>query len=231
MTPALSDACECTTSGYSGGVDTSTRGCRLTPLFPESNLTNAGYCYVSGGSDAKCPCTKQSKLYPGAAYRLCATSASDLLIEGAQEDSVNGYYTLEREFSFDDGQNCGFNPIYQGPTVSGVTYSFVYMRSSAFVRSQSTPLGAVVMHREGGTALQTIDQLFSVIAPYAITNRPDLALMLFQLGVTTFTAVFIVRARTSDPSPWLLPDIPASPTTLILGATSAFSITSGLFSY
>ena len=176
---------------------------------------------------AKCPCTKPSKLYPGAAYRLCATSASDLLIDGAQDANANGYYMLNMEFAFDDGQNCGFNPIYIGPTVNGMTYTFVYMRASAFVRSQSTPLGAILLYPEGQTALSTISRIFSVIAPYAITYRPDLALMLFQSGVTTYTAVFIVRSSSSTFSPWLLPEIPSSSTVQILGATNSFSIISG----
>ena len=73
-TAPLADACQCTSTGLSGGVQTGVVGCTRDSVFPTGIADRDMYCFINGGASAKCPCSFNSTAYPGAAYIFCANS-------------------------------------------------------------------------------------------------------------------------------------------------------------
>lgn len=72
----FSDECQCTSDGFSGGIDTGVIGCTRDISFIGIKDSDQAFCYVSGGAASKCPCTYPSTVFPKAAFRLCASCES-----------------------------------------------------------------------------------------------------------------------------------------------------------
>lgn len=138
---ATSAECACTQTGWSGTVQTGVIGCRSHPSFPDNGTTVETYCYVNGGSAAKCPCSRPSDSFPGAAYRLCMTRNSDIFLEGLQDSSatLNGVYSVQYELALLFEGNCAFCPVYSGRSPQNQGISFFTFRPICGISSRCSP--------------------------------------------------------------------------------------------
>eukprot|EP00056_Hartaetosiga_gracilis_P011590 m.176405 g.176405 ORF g.176405 m.176405 type:complete len:1487 (+) comp13530_c0_seq1:120-4580(+) len=93
------NACACTTSNTSGGINVTHSGCSIEH---SEDIEEIPICYVEGGAAANdlCTCVRPSTVFPGAGFRTCASYGScNTLSVTDTSGTLTGYYAAVDDLS------------------------------------------------------------------------------------------------------------------------------------
>jgi hypothetical protein len=221
----LTSECECTTDGFSGGVFTSTIGCRRSSAFFATGATQEAFCFVKGGAASQCPCSVPSQYFPGAAYRICTScmrhssvliliivlAVSDIEVGGLDGDAeeANGIYSLRYEIPYSYGSlpDCGYNAIYVQPTEQ-FNYVLFSDRGTAAAAVGSTVNIAILRVNPQAELLQVARQTLAETDFFRTTSsKPNSEVVIQILNSLLFKQSAFIAIVARNGYEWDLPEI------------------------